>query len=102
MTGKPNKSVARRWLDDIKSKCSCAVCKEGHPAVLEFHHRDPDEKKFTISEAVKKGYDLKEIFKESAKCDILCSNCHKKVHYQWREDENNGTNDNGQAAFDFE
>lgn len=55
----------------------CVECKESDIRVLEFHHRDPRKKKFNISV----NHTVSQIKKEIAKCDVLCSNCHKKVHY---------------------
>jgi len=45
---------------------------------LEFHHRDPSIKDPTWS----RGWSLDKLKVELDKCDILCSNCHKEVHYQ--------------------
>jgi hypothetical protein len=47
-------------------------------AALEFHHRDPNEKDFEISNGARNWDKIKA---ELDKCDLLCSNCHKEVHY---------------------
>lgn len=44
---------------------------------LEFHHLDPTKKDFTISND---HFKLIEAVKESQKCILLCSNCHKELH----------------------
>lgn len=44
---------------------------------LEFHHLDPLQKDFTISND---HFKLKEAVEESKKCILLCSNCHKEFH----------------------
>ena len=44
---------------------------------LEFHHLDPTQKDFTISND---HFKLKEAVEESKKCILLCSNCHKEFH----------------------
>lgn len=44
---------------------------------LEFHHIDPSQKDFTISND---HFKLKEAVEESKKCIIICSNCHKELH----------------------
>lgn len=50
-------------------------------ASLEFHHRDPKEKLFSISEAgLQKKWE--EIVDEAKKCDLLCKNCHGEDHNQ--------------------
>lgn len=44
---------------------------------LEFHHIDPQQKEFTISNG---NFRLQEAIKESQKCILICSNCHKELH----------------------
>ena len=44
---------------------------------LEFHHIDPTQKDFTISND---HFKLKEAIEESKKCILICSNCHKELH----------------------
>lgn len=44
---------------------------------LEFHHIDPTQKDFTISND---HFKLKEAVEESKKCILICSNCHKELH----------------------
>lgn len=48
-------------------------------AALEFHHLDPNEKDFNISELKKTNFNEK-IKSELDKCALLCSNCHREVH----------------------
>ena len=38
---------------------------------------------FTICNAVLRGTSIKTLIKEIRKCDVLCVNCHAKLH--WRE-----------------
>lgn len=46
---------------------------------LEFHHTDPAEKDFSISQ---KGYTRSwtRVTEELDKCVMLCANCHREVH----------------------
>lgn len=46
-------------------------------AALDFHHRDPFQKDFTISTSRKRTLD--ELKKEVDKCSLLCANCHREV-----------------------
>lgn len=67
----------------------CIIC--GYKrciAALEFHHRDPEEKDFSMRD-VSKVIFTKEIKKELDKCDLLCSNCHKEIHYstEWEKEK---------------
>ena len=46
---------------------------------LEFHHKNPDEKDFTISG---KSWSFERLKKEVDKCILVCSNCHKEIHFE--------------------
>lgn len=60
----------------------CEIC--GYDkciAALEFHHINPEEKEFGIGRSgVTRS--LKILKKEIDKCMLLCSNCHKEIHYR--------------------
>lgn len=84
-TNKARKTLIREWLDDYKSQHKCTRCDEDHIGCLEFHHRDPDVKDIEIARAVRAGWSIEKIQEEIAKCDILCANCHRKLHWQQRK-----------------
>ena len=46
------------------------------PYVMDFDHRDRTNKKFNISENLYSN-SLKMMLEEIAKCDVVCSNCHR-------------------------
>jgi hypothetical protein len=50
---------------------------------LQWHHRNPAEKAFTLSYAIIKSYQA--IRDELAKCDLLCPNCHARRHREMTE-----------------
>lgn len=77
---KSQKKENKEWYKAIRSTYNCLACGENDDAVLEFHHRDPKEKEGTISGMVRSGVPLKKVREEAAKCDIVCSNCHKIIH----------------------
>ncbi len=52
--------------------------------VLEFHHIDEEEKKFTIGGAWR-NYGLQSVIDEIAKCAVLCANDHLRVHAGTRD-----------------
>lgn len=57
----------------------CEVC--GYDkcvAALEFHHTNPLEKDFTVSG---RSWSFERMKKEVEKCKLLCSNCHKEIHF---------------------
>ncbi len=71
------------WFKGYKSTLMCEICGENHPACLDFHHIDPREKKFSVS--TRRDRPSMEALKaEIAKCRVLCSNCHRKEHWQER------------------
>ncbi len=72
------------WLKQYKLTLRCETCEENHPACLEFHHVNPQEKKFTIGRQERR-VSLKSLQDEIAKCRILCANCHRKEHSRQRE-----------------
>lgn len=69
-----------KWLRDYKSKQQCSVCEESESSCLDFHHRDPSSKEGLVCKMVASAASLERIEKEINKCDILCSNCHRKLH----------------------
>jgi len=70
----------REYLNDFKKKSKCIECGYENPVALQFHHKNPKEKKYTISLMVSQGYPIESIEKEIEKCDILCANCHLIKH----------------------
>lgn len=91
-SAKVKKEVANRkknllaWVREIKSSRGCSICAESHPACLDFHHRNSEEKEYVISKMIVDGAGRERILKEIDKCDVVCSNCHRKLHYE----EHNG------------
>lgn len=59
----------------------CEICGIiGVPAIYDLHHKDPTIKDFNISEKfyTRIGEKLKT---ELQKCQLLCANCHRELHY---------------------
>ncbi len=67
----------RAFVDAQRTKC--AKCGDTRSYVLDFHHKDPKEKSFTIG-ALSKGSE-KALQEEIDKCICLCSNCHREFHH---------------------
>lgn len=72
----------REWFNTIKESLTCNRCSENHPATLQFHHTDPEEKELALAEMLTNGYSKERVLKEMEKCEVLCANCHTKEHYQ--------------------
>lgn len=71
----------REWIVQTKGNLHCEKCSESHLACLDFHHKDPSEKEISLSNAVTHGWSKERILKEMQKCVVLCSNCHRKFHF---------------------
>lgn len=76
------KNEIRKWFSDYKKNLKCSMCKENHPATLDFHHKNGKEKEMSITKLVYEGYSIEKILKEIEKCIVVCSNCHRKIHYR--------------------
>ncbi len=63
----------------------CVDCGESDILILEFDHRDRKMKDYEIGRIITRGGTLDKIKKEVAKCDVRCSNCHRRK----TETENN-------------
>ena len=70
-----------KFYNEIKVNAKCIRCGETHPATLQFHHLNPEQKDFNLAEAVRRGFSKERIQEEMAKCEILCANCHAKEHF---------------------
>lgn len=84
-----NDYVSKRWITKKiqgiiykGSKClDCGISYPNEPyVVFDFHHRNPEQKDVDWSELKLRTNDR--IKKELDKCDLLCSNCHRKRHHQ--------------------
>lgn len=82
--------VSDRWISKkVKSiiykgsKClDCGISYPNEPYVIfDFHHRDPSQKDVDWSKL--KLRTEEKILKELDKCDLLCSNCHRKRHHNY-------------------
>lgn len=72
----------RKWFEEYKKTLSCIQCGENHPACLDFHHIDSKTKEHTISLMIGGTYSIDAVKKEIDKCEVLCANCHRKLHYE--------------------
>ncbi len=72
----------KQHIDRVKAERGCERCGETHPACLDFHHRDPSQKCFSLNTAKRRGYTLAMVQEEIDKCEVLCANCHRKEHYK--------------------
>ncbi len=78
---KRRKLEIHKWFLKYKSNLRCLKCGEDHVATIDFHHKI-GEKEHNISKMVAEGYSIKRIKGEIEKCDVLCANCHRKIHFK--------------------
>ena len=64
---------------EYKNGLSCK-CGESHPSCLEFHHTGGD-KEISVGDAAGRGWSVARLMSEIRKCEVVCSNCHRKLHY---------------------
>lgn len=83
-----NKQRNRGWLVKAKlvgiygGKCiKCGYNK--NYAALEFHHRDPKDKKMGLDVRRCSAFPWKTLINEANKCDLICSNCHAETHHPY-------------------
>jgi 5-methylcytosine-specific restriction endonuclease McrA len=77
---KRRKKIRLKSIKHMGGKCErCGYSK--YPEVLEFHHKDPAQKYFNVSE---KGHSRSwdRVKKEIEKCVLLCANCHRENHVE--------------------
>lgn len=56
----------------------CSLCNETNIYLMEFHHKEPKNKCFGISEKMKLSW--VKIQSELDKCIMVCGNCHREIH----------------------
>jgi hypothetical protein len=81
-----NVNDAREYVRDYLSNHHCVDCGEADIRVLEFDHVR-GQKRETVGILINRGYPLSTIIEEISKCEVVCSNCHKKRTYRgsWRD-----------------
>lgn len=79
-SNKARKDRAKNFFLDIRKNSQCKFCGENCEHCLDFHHLDPATKVEAVGTMVAQARSLKQIKEEIAKCIVLCSNCHRKLH----------------------
>jgi len=74
--------ASAKMLDLLKD-VPCVDCgRRFPPCVMQFDHRDPATKKFVISRSRTRSHAA--LLAEVAKCDIVCTNCHRDRTFKRR------------------
>lgn len=80
----------RVWLQERKADRCCSNCGEDDVACLDFHHTT-DDKADTVARMVTDGRSRDAVRAEMATCEILCANCHRRLHFEQPNSRANGT-----------
>jgi len=72
----------KKWYLDYKKEQKCSKCSEDRYWVLDFHHLEPEKKEMNMDRA--RRCSIEKLKKEIEKCIVLCSNCHRDLHFQER------------------
>lgn len=75
---KKRKIELQKWVFEFLKTKSCCECGESETIMLDFDHRNPKNKSFSISKGILNRKSLKTLQKEIAKCDIRCVKCHRR------------------------
>ena len=71
----------RKILDELKingcARCGYNICTSS----LDFHHINPEDKKFRLNFCGINEHTDNEIIEEIYKCMLLCRNCHGEIEY---------------------
>ena len=76
-----HRRLVARMIADIKLILGCNKC--GYrvsPYALDFHHRDATTKKFDVASYSSRH--VLAVLAEIAKCDVICSNCHRVLTHE--------------------
>lgn len=86
-------TAKQRWIRRRKKnliikwggKCGlCGIEFDGEcTSIFDFHHRVPSKKKFCINNRTLNRYGIKAVEAEAKKCDLICANCHRMLHWDW-------------------
>jgi hypothetical protein len=80
-------SAARRntiktFLRKLKAITSCIHCGLRDWRLIDFHHVNPDSKRFDLSRAAKKRVSIATLKRELRKCIPVCLHCHRIIHIE--------------------
>lgn len=77
----------KKYVHEFKKNSECVDCGETNPLVLDFDHLRDKYK--CVSDMVHESYSIETIQKEIDKCEVRCSNCHRIITYNRRNEKNN-------------
>ena len=78
------RAISKKFVRNYLATHPCVDCGESDPDVLDFDHRDPKKKRYSIGAGWASGILPKSLMKEIRKCDVRCANCHRRKHAKER------------------
>lgn len=78
---KRHRIKVRAQLFEFLSTKSCVDCGEKDPVVLEFDHRETENKFKIVAKMLSGHYSWRSVLAEISKCEIRCANCHRRKTY---------------------
>lgn len=83
------RKILDEYINGIKSTTPCADCGKTYPYyIMDFDHIG-DDKSFDVSRHTKHTRSIEIIKQEIAKCEVVCSNCHRARTFQRLKDGRN-------------
>ena len=79
---KRHRQRIRAQLFEFLSTKSCMDCGEKDPIVLEFDHKNPEDKFKIVGRMLSGHYSWNSVLAEIEKCDVRCANCHRRKTYR--------------------
>lgn len=72
-------SLKKKFIQ-YKSILHCKYCHKMGVRCIEFHHTNKNIKDDTVSNILRYSRSWNKILEEIKKCEVVCSNCHRKIH----------------------
>lgn len=71
----------REFIKNYKKDKKCGICGYNkYPEILDFHHKNKEEKDIGVNILMKTLKNLDLIKEEIKKCILICPNCHRELH----------------------
>jgi len=77
------------WLHEYKRQRGCYRCGIRDPRVLDFHHKEGENKLFGIG-GFRREVGFGKLKEEIEKCEVVCANCHRILHDEERRNNRTG------------
>ena len=78
-----------KWINQRKEEKGCKRCGVTDPRVLDFHHKNGEDKLFGDG-GFRRAVGFEQIQKEVEKCEVVCANCHRILHDEERTEKKRG------------